>query len=160
MNFRRSRRQHNLEKPDHGLCQAAGFFDGQNLRFRNFHVATSFGSYQHGLVTILQKCPSDAQFDSPEAQLHYYRSTDPRLKCAPHRFPRVCLFSTRQASTLAKAINTVRNDRYCALTSRTCLAAASGMRAIPRFGSYVFCAKLRPLSWAFVQPRARTGPQL
>jgi len=39
----------------------------------------------------------------------------------PIAFPRVCLFSTRQTSTSAKAINTVRNDRYCALTSRTWL---------------------------------------
>lgn len=104
--------EHNLRKSAHRLCPAAGFFNGQNLRFRNFHVGTSFGSYQQRLVTILQKCPADTQFDSPEAQLHYHRSPDPRLKCAPHRLPRPRLFSTWQASALAKAINTVKNDRY------------------------------------------------
>jgi len=107
-------RQYNLEKSDHRVCKAAGFFDGQNLRFRNFHVGTSFWSDQQGFVTILQKCPSDAQLDSPEAQLHDYRSPDPSLKCA-HRPPMHVCSRYGKASPLTKAINTVRCDRYCAL---------------------------------------------
>src|SRR5215469_4381335 len=124
-------RQHSLQKCNHRPCPAAGFFDGQNLRFRNFHFGTSFGFYQQGLVAILQKCSSDAQFDSPETELHHYRSRDPRLTCAAHRLPPLCLFSTGQASTLAKTINTVRNNSYYAYARRADTPAAEAFPIKP-----------------------------